>query len=102
MLRVKFRANRRKAHGSAGVAYMRSKDSCMCGYKVYECATKYAGVMSVTENAQKQHHLVVFQVCDMNVAHRIYNFSPAPTTLSNKNSQMYTLRWCKSQTKRDL
>ena len=32
----------------------------------------------------KQRHLVVFQVCDMNVAHRIYNVSPAPTTLPNK------------------
>ena len=33
-----------------------SNDSCMCGYKVYECVTKYAGVMSVTEFAQKQRH----------------------------------------------
>ena len=34
-----------------GVAYMRScsNQSCMYGYKVYECATKYAGVMSVME-----------------------------------------------------
>ena len=70
-----------------GVAYRRrcSNDSCMCGYKVYGCATKYAGLMSVTEFAQKQHHLVVFLV---NMAHRIYNFLPGPTTLPNKNSQM--------------
>ena len=68
------------------MAYMRrcSKVSCMCGYKVYECATKYAEVMSVTEFAQKQRHLVVFQVCGMKVTHRIYNFSPGPTTLPNK------------------
>ena len=76
-----------------------SNQSCMCGCKVYECATKYAGVMSVTENAQKQRHLVVFQVCDLNVTHRIYNFSPGLTTLPNKNSRMFTLRWCKSPAK---
>ena len=45
------------------MAYMRmcSNDSCMYGYKVYECVTKYAGVMSVIDFAQKQRHLVVFQ-----------------------------------------
>ena len=55
-----------------------SNDSCMCGYKVYECATKYAGVISVMEFAQKQCHLMVFQVCDMNVTHRIYKFFTRP------------------------
>ena len=42
---------------------------------------------------------MVFQVCDLNVTHRIYNFSPGLTTLPNKNSRMFTLRWCKSPAK---
>ena len=73
MLRVKFCANRKKAHRShlkkfflafshsskkyfqaeVGVAYMGrcSTNSCMRGYKVFECARKYAGVISVTDFA---------------------------------------------------
>ena len=84
-----------------GVAYMGrcSNNSRMRGYDVFECATKYAGVISVTDFAQKQCHLVVFLVGDMKVTQRIYNFSPGPTTLPNKNSQMYTLRWSKSLAK---
>ena len=101
MLRVKFCANRRKSHGwNLGVAFWSfralvennsgisgrglyrrcSNDSCMCGYKIFGCAIKYTGVISVTDFAQKQRHLVVFLVCDMNVMHRTYNFSPAPTS----------------------
>ena len=48
------RCSEKKVQAEVGVAYMRRcNDSCMYGYKGYECATKYAGVMSVTKNAQK-------------------------------------------------
>ena len=59
------------------MAYMRMFSSIVCtrGYEVLECVTKYAGVISVTDFAQKQHHLVVFLVCDMNMTHRPDNFA---------------------------
>ena len=83
------------------MAYFRRCSSIVhtCGYEVFDCATKYAGVISVTEFAQKQRHLVVSQVCDMNVSHRIYKFSPGLTTLPNKKKFSYMLRWSKSLAK---
>ena len=45
------------------------------GYKVLECATNYAGVISVTDFAQKQRHLVVFLVCDMKVTQNLKFFT---------------------------
>ena len=74
-----------------GVAYMRRCSSIVHthGYEVFDCATKYAGVISVTDFAKKQRHLVVFLVCNMKVTHRIYNFSPALKTLPNKKDFVY-------------
>ena len=60
----------------------------MRGYKVFECATNYAGVISITDFAQKQSHLVAFQVADMKVTQRILISSPGLTSLPNKKYGM--------------
>ena len=48
-----LRCSEKKMETEVGVAYMRSCSnlSCMYRYEVFECATKYVGVMSVKKIA---------------------------------------------------
>ena len=117
---MQFRANRRQAHLShvkhffsrfcalAKKLFGRSKESPTWGGRALISACSDIRFLNVRQSMAelwalrfylKERHLVVFQVCDLNVTHRIYNFSPGLTTLPNKIDFSYTLSMCKSPAK---